>query len=109
MSGMYEREAVLVTPPASGGTITVPSGSSSTAGSGNLSAYQGSYLWVKSTAKTYLRFGTSSVGAATTGDIYLTADVDYQFWIPEDGTLSYVRARGAAAGTLYYRQSSGRV
>lgn len=107
MSGQLVPEAANLTPPGAGGTVTVPSGASSTAGSGNLSAYAGEWLWIKSTVKTHVRFGISTVGAATTGDIYLTADVDYPFRIPRDGTLSYVRARGTAAGTLYYRQTSG--
>lgn len=111
MSGFIEREAVLITPPGvgDGATITVPSAASSTAGDGNLSSYAGSYLWVKSTVKAYVRFGEAGVGAATVGDIYLTPDVDYAFWIPRDASRSYVRARGTAAGTLYYRRSSGLV
>lgn len=109
MTAFYAQEADNITPPGSGGTIAVPSAASSTVGSGNLTAYQGRWLWIKSSAKTHVRFGTSSVGAATTGDIYLTADVDYPMRVPRDGTRSYVRARGAAAGTLHYRVTSGPV
>lgn len=109
MSGQIERLAVLVTPPGSGGTITIPSGSSSTAGSGNLTAYAGSYLWIKSDVKVHVKFGGASVATAGTTDIYLTPDADYSMWIPRDGTQSYVRVRGAAAGTLYYRRTSGPV
>lgn len=102
-----EADALNVTPPGSGGTITVPSGASSGVASGSLVAYQGAFLWLKSSSKAHVRFGTSAVGAATTGDIYLTADVDYFFRVPKDGSQSYVRTRGAAAGTLYYRRTSG--
>ncbi|AKF08897.1 hypothetical protein [Sandaracinus amylolyticus] len=34
-------------------------------------------LWLKATAKAHIRFGDSSVGAATPNDQYLTADQDY--------------------------------
>lgn len=101
----YERDAAVVCPPGSGGTITVPSGSSSTAGSGVLTAYKNHWLWMKSSSKAHVRFGTSAVGAATTGDIYLTPDADYHFRIP--ASVTHVRVRGVAAGTLYYRKSSG--
>jgi hypothetical protein len=98
--------ADVVSPPGSGGTITVPSGSSNTSAT-SLVAYQGAWLWLKSTAKTHVNFGTSTVATALTTHIYLTADVDYFFRIPKDGSLSYIKTRGATTGTLYYRKTSG--
>lgn len=100
-------EAINVSPPGTGGKIAL-STASSTAGSGNLSAYEGKWLWVKADEKTHVRTGGSSVGAATSGDIYLTADVDYFWRVPTDGTRSYVRAKAASGtGTLFYRVTSG--
>lgn len=100
-------EAANVCPPGTGGSIAVTS-ASSTAGSGDFSAYAGKWLWLTASAKTHVRAGTSSVGAATTGDIYMTADTPYFWRVPKDGTLSYVRARTATgSGTIHYRVTSG--
>lgn len=106
MSSYFVQEANNVTPPGSGGTITL-STTSSTAGSGNLTAYAGRWLVFKSDVDVHVRFGALNVGAATAGDYYLTADLPEPYRIPKDGTLSYVRAKGTAAGKLYYRVTSG--
>jgi len=108
MAGFFEQAAINATPPGTGGKITI-STASSTAGSGNFDAYKGRWIWLKSDVKTYVRAGTSLVGAATAGDMYLTADTDYFWRVPKDGTLSYLRAKGTGSGTLFWRTSSGPV
>jgi hypothetical protein len=108
MSSSYLDPAQAVSPPGSGGTISFTT-ASSTAGSGNLTAYAGRWLVFKADTDVHVRFGASSVGAATAGDYYLSADLPEQYRIPKDGTLSYVRAKGTAAGKLYFRVTSGPV
>lgn len=110
MPSVYLDPATAVSPPGSGGTITIPASASSTAGSGNLSAYEGRWLSIRADVGCHVRFGTSSVGAATAGDWYLPADVGEPYRIPKSGTLSRVTVLGkGTAGKLYFRVTSGPV
>jgi len=78
-------------------TITVPSGSSSTAS--DLSAYVGKWVVMVSSVKTHLVAGASGVSAATTNDVWLPADTLVQFKVT--AKRAYVRAYGnGGAGTL---------
>src|SRR5690606_5201254 len=107
-----ERDALNVILPTSTTKIAVPASASTTAGvtGQNLAALAGKYVWMKSTVKTHIRAGATptGAGAATTDDIYLTADVDYFWRIPQDGSRNGIRVKGAGtAGTLYYAVTSG--
>lgn len=97
------REAINSVPPGTGAAVAIPSGASTTAI--DLSAYAGRWLAIKSDVDCHVRFGGASVGAATSGDWPMGADVDYAWRIPTTGTRSYARAldAGSAGGTLFYR------
>lgn len=107
MSGFYAPDAMVVSPPGTGGTLTIPSGASSTAAACKLTAHKGHWLWIKSTVKAHIRFSSAGT-AATTGNIYLTPDVDYPFRIPANtAARDRITAYGVSAGTLYFRRTSG--
>lgn len=55
-----------------------------------------SKIWIKATQKTHIRFGDSDVGAATTNDQYMTADVDYVLDVPA-GVTHYRAIRGGSS------------
>jgi hypothetical protein len=56
-------------------------------------------VWMKSDVKTHIRFGSTTVGACTTTDMYLTADIDYVFDIPPAVTNATVK-RSSTSGIL---------
>lgn len=92
--------ALRVNAPVSTNTVSIGS-ASSTAGSGNLGGAL--RVWMKSNTDTRIRFGASTVGAATAGDIYLTSGVDYVLDVQKP--ITHFRAiRSTANGTLYWSQ-----
>jgi hypothetical protein len=97
-------QAVQVTPPGAGSSNNT---STTSTGAIDLSAFQGKFVVLQASVKTHIRFGTSSVGAADTTDIWLAADEKVPFFIPTSGARSYFRARTATgSGVIVYADAS---
>lgn len=92
----YEAQAALVHLPGPGITAAIPSGSSSAAI--DLSAYVGQRVRVHVTVLSYLRAGTSAVGAAVVTDAAFPANVPEIFYVSD--RRAFVRIYGSGAGTL---------
>lgn len=96
-------QGAQATPP---GPATAVSVSTTSTAAQDLSAFEGKYVVMIADVKTHVRFGTSSVGAATTNDFYLPADTPLQFYIPPSGHRSYFRAVAEDDGTLHVADAS---
>ena len=59
-------------------------------------------VWVKGTEEARIRFGTSSVGSPTAGDVLLTADADYVFDVTPDVTHARIRRIGSTDTTVIF-------
>lgn len=104
---MATNYALRVNAPTSTAANVTVGSTSSTAGSISFGSYvHGSApnhaprIWLKADVKTHIRFGSSSVAAATTTDIYLTADVDYVLDVTPDVTSARVKRGGSTNGIL---------
>ncbi|UJR81499.1 hypothetical protein [Sandaracinus amylolyticus] len=96
--GQYESQAAHRPLPGPGTKVSF---TTSAGGEVDLSAHLGKYLIVIATAKVHIRSGVpGSVGAPTTDDVYLPADVSQDFKVTNSRRA--IRLIGAAAGDLHY-------
>lgn len=94
----------MVTPPGAGTKVAL---TTSSVTAQNLTSYQGKWIVIYLTAAAHVRFGTSSVDAATTDDVIFPAGQHIPFYIPPSGARSYFRARTVTGtGDLHYADAS---
>ncbi|MCZ7683904.1 MAG: hypothetical protein M5U28_36115 [Sandaracinaceae bacterium] len=104
MTTALHREAINACPPGDGDSTAIPSAGSTSAI--DLSAHLGRFVTFKSDTSAHVRFGASDVGAATAGDIYLTADADATWRIVTGRTHLRALDGGSAGGRIFYAVTS---
>ncbi len=70
------------------------------AGTGlDISAFRGKWVTIVMPGKTYIRGATTAAlsQAVVATDIYLTADVPQDFYVPEDGSKNFICGWGVGA------------
>lgn len=108
MSGAFQRQASSPFAPTSSGSDAFGASGVNTGAfdAFSIGIEKRAFVWVKVDQSAHFRAGPDDSVAATAGDVYLSAGVDYSFLVDEG--CRYFSFRGAGeAGTAYIARSSG--